>query len=121
MSDQEQFIKAYLAALYFTETGEDGQPGPDDKLTPLSQARCWIDARNFWWAYNGLIKASGASPEQAGHDFWLTRNSHGCGFWDRPEIYGENLAQELTRASKACGSFDPDFDIEHEEQPHEAH
>ena len=22
-------------------------------------------------------------PEQAGHDFWLTRNHHGTGFWDR--------------------------------------
>lgn len=22
-------------------------------------------------------------PEQAGHDFYLTRNSHGAGFWDR--------------------------------------
>lgn len=21
--------------------------------------------------------------EQAGHDFWLTRNEHGTGFWDR--------------------------------------
>lgn len=21
--------------------------------------------------------------ERAGHDFWLTRNGHGCGFWDR--------------------------------------
>jgi len=21
--------------------------------------------------------------EQAGHDFWLTRNGHGSGFWDR--------------------------------------
>lgn len=22
------------------------------------------------------------SIEYAGHDFWLTRNGHGCGFWD---------------------------------------
>jgi hypothetical protein len=27
---------------------------------------------------------------QAGHDFFLTRNSHGVGFWDRPEIWGAN-------------------------------
>ena len=33
---------------------------------------------------------------QAGHDFWLTRNGHGSGFWDRPEIYGEEKARELT-------------------------
>lgn len=23
------------------------------------------------------------NEEQAGHDFWLTRNHHGAGFWDR--------------------------------------
>jgi hypothetical protein len=22
-------------------------------------------------------------PGQVGHDFWLTRNRHGAGFWDR--------------------------------------
>ncbi len=27
---------------------------------------------------------------QLGHDFWLTRNGHGAGFWDR-----ENLTEEL--------------------------
>lgn len=25
----------------------------------------------------------GESEERAGHDFWLTRNHHGAGFWDR--------------------------------------
>lgn len=24
-----------------------------------------------------------SSAEQSGHDFWLTRNGHGAGFWDR--------------------------------------
>lgn len=35
-----------------------------------------------------------------GHDFWLTRNGHGAGFWDRG--YGE-LGDRLTRASKPYG------------------
>jgi hypothetical protein len=25
----------------------------------------------------------GYDPDDAGHDFWLTRNGHGAGFWDR--------------------------------------
>lgn len=25
----------------------------------------------------------GLEPAQVGHDFWLTRNGHGTGFWDR--------------------------------------
>lgn len=29
------------------------------------------------------LDATGLAPEVAGHDFWLTRNGHGTGFWDR--------------------------------------
>jgi hypothetical protein len=36
----------------------------------------------------------------AGHDFWLTRNRHGAGFWDR---YLDELGQRLTDASHGCG------------------
>lgn len=43
------------------------------------------------------------SDEQAGHDFWLTRNGHGAGFWDRG--LGA-LGDALTRAAKAYGSED---------------
>lgn len=35
-----------------------------------------------------------------GHDFWLTRNGHGAGFWDRG--YGE-LGEQLTAASRPYG------------------
>ena len=43
---------------------------------------------------------------QAGHDFWLTRNGHGSGFWDRPEIYGEEKAQELSALAETFGVVD---------------
>lgn len=33
------------------------------------------------------------APDQMGHDFWLTRNRHGAGFWDRG--LGD-LGKELT-------------------------
>ncbi len=36
----------------------------------------------------------------AGHDFWLTRNHHGCGFWDRG--LGE-LGDRLTAAAHGAG------------------
>jgi hypothetical protein len=39
----------------------------------------------------------------AGHDFWLTKNGHGAGFWDRG--LGD-LGKRLSDASKAYGSTD---------------
>jgi hypothetical protein len=41
--------------------------------------------------------------ECAGHDFWLTRNGHGAGFWDRG--LGE-LGEKLTKAAKTFGGCD---------------
>jgi hypothetical protein len=38
---------------------------------------------------------------QAGHDFFLTRNRHGTGFWDR----GVDNGDELTKAAHVYGSF----------------
>lgn len=37
---------------------------------------------------------------QMGHDFWLTRNGHGVGFWDRPEIWGDcaDLFSDIARS-----------------------
>lgn len=43
------------------------------------------------------------NPEQIGHDFWLTRNDHGAGFWDRG--LGE-LGERLTKISKDFGEID---------------
>jgi hypothetical protein len=39
--------------------------------------------------------------EKAGHDFWLTRNGHGAGFWDGD--WAEPAATKLTDAAHAMG------------------
>lgn len=41
--------------------------------------------------------------EQAGHDFWLTRNRHGTGFWDS-EL--GPVGDRLTNAAHAFGECD---------------
>jgi hypothetical protein len=48
--------------------------------------------------------ASGRTMEQASHDFWLTRNRHGAGFWDRGLPH--NLGRMLTEHAHAYGSCD---------------
>lgn len=42
--------------------------------------------------------------EMAGHDFWLTRNGHGTGFWDREELYTAQRAKRLTALAKDFGT-----------------
>lgn len=42
--------------------------------------------------------------EKAGHDFWLTRNGHGTGFWDRGLL--DEVGKRFTDAAKAFGQTD---------------
>ncbi len=37
-----------------------------------------------------------------GHDLWLTRNHHGAGFWDKPELWGD-CANLFTKLAEALG------------------
>lgn len=52
------------------------------------------------------------SDEQLGHDFWLTRNGHGAGFWDRkeldfrPETEAKNVGEWLTEIAHSFGELD---------------
>lgn len=39
-----------------------------------------------------------------GHDFFLTRNRHGAGFWDRG--YPDPIGSSLTEAAKSYGSWE---------------
>ena len=51
--------------------------------------------------------------DYAGHDFWLTRNGHGAGFWDRG--LGE-AGKKLTDAAHAfgeCNLYLGDDDVIH--------
>ena len=41
----------------------------------------------------------------APHDFFLTRNRHGAGFWDKTEIYGSDEAKRLTEIAHEFGEI----------------
>lgn len=46
-----------------------------------------------------------STPEQtAGHDFWMTRNGHGVGFWDGD--YPKEHGEKLTEACEKYGECD---------------
>ena len=40
---------------------------------------------------------------QAGHDFWLTRNGHGAGFWDGD--WPDRTGHRLSEAAKSYGEY----------------
>lgn len=44
-----------------------------------------------------------SAEEMAGHDFWLTRNGHGAGFWDRDALSEGDLGDKLSAIAKTFG------------------
>lgn len=63
-----------------------------------------------------ICEDEGKSYEGLGHDFWLTRNGHGAGFWDGDYTAemddGTDLGEALTKAAKSFGSGHADLYIE---------
>lgn len=102
----DEFTRAYIECLYFTDTGEEGQPDVEDELSPDALAACVSDCADFQESAAEMLAevyATGYTPEQAGHDFWLTRNWHGAGFWDRG--LGE-VGHRLSDHARAYGGCD---------------
>ena len=95
MTDLKQFAAATMEALYFTDTGEGDQPPQNAILAPETLANLYADCRSFWRQFGCYVEPAGMTPAQAGHDFWLTRNEHGAGFWDGdwPEPYADILTK----------------------------
>jgi hypothetical protein len=87
MTTLDKFLQAYIAVALWSSmdesTPEGGEPldknyGPDD-LASDTLAKMRADCEKFQAENATDIEGN---EEQAGHDFWLTRNSHGSGFWD---------------------------------------
>lgn len=103
MKTFDQFCLAYIeAALWSSNDNADIHP---DTLA-LMEADCTRfqseNAADLAAADYGSRGREYGTDECAGHDFWLTRNGHGVGFWDRD--LGA-LGDRLTKAAKAFGEF----------------
>ncbi|AXN57854.1 hypothetical protein [Acinetobacter phage ABPH49] len=116
-SDNPQFnafVKAYITAMLWSTPGTDPATGEEVEdlqafeLAAETVEQVKLECHAFWKdAYTIMerLDADGLhSFELSGHDFWLTRNGHGVGFWDRGL---GNTGDVLTAMSKKAGSCDP--------------
>lgn len=112
----DEFTLAYIkCALWSTndESNEQGGDPLDDNYGPEDIAAETLetmlaDCKRFQEENADDIAAGEdrldySTAEHAGHDFLLTRNGHGCGFWDGD--WPEEVGERLTEASKAFGEF----------------
>ncbi len=105
------FVESYLqtAAWATCESDECQEFTKDGKNIAALHCAKFLDKCH----QNGIKRAtvlSFAGEELAmlaAHDFFLTRNRHGAGFWDNENIYGEELAAKLTEIAKEMGECLP--------------
>lgn len=102
----DEFVGQYLRTALWSSHGDDGEPldglyEVSDISDDATQA-AYEECKDFILG-NAQDLAEIIDAGQAGHDFWLTRNGHGAGFWDRG--LGE-LGDRLTEASKVYGESD---------------
>lgn len=86
---------AYLACALWSSTDEDGTPLDSnytlDDIAPEAIQQAQSDCDQFVRQAGDWL--FGWTDDQIGHDFWLTRNRHGAGFWDRNMPTGEELTK----------------------------
>lgn len=115
----ELFLQGYIVAALWSssssdpETGEDIESLEGEAFGPGEIEKHRAACADFiehaaelldQYAEERQFHSGGYSVwELAGHDFWLTRNGHGVGFWDRG--LGE-LGIKLTEAAKSFGGVD---------------
>ena len=109
--DLDGFTRAYLECALWSSHDESDECGGDpldenystDDIALEALQSAIDDCLSFQADNADDLAESGLSDEQAGHDFWLTRNGHGAGFWDRG--LGA-VGDRLSKASKPYGSAD---------------
>lgn len=101
----EETTRAYIECALWASTDDAGEPldglySADDLAgeTREKMAADVVDFLNLLWREG--LDLGPIEPEQIGHDFWLTRNGHGAGFWDRG--LGD-LGETLTRLAHPYG------------------
>lgn len=99
----QAMIDGYVECALWSSLDEDDNPldGIDADLTDETRESMASDCQDFWASNYADLRTMDAG--QAGHDFWLTRNGHGAGFWDRG--LGQQ-GERLTRAAKIYGGVD---------------
>lgn len=95
-------LEQYIRTALWSSTDDDDEPLDRDHdrfdLAPETLDAMRADCVRFLDLAGPLVTGR---EGDAGHDFWLTRNGHGCGFWDGgwPEAEGKFL----TKLSKCFG------------------
>jgi len=101
----DTFTSQYIETALWSSNDDNGVPLDSnftvDKISPETLQTMIEDCREFQEKNHEMIQDD---LSLAGHDFWLTRNGHGVGFWEKGD-WPDHVGKELTKSSKDFGEF----------------
>jgi hypothetical protein len=117
----DDFTLGYITAALWSSMDEATEQGGEpldtnysrEDIAPETMAKMQADCARFQSENAGLItdenrihasREGSSTDAMAGHDFWLTRNHHGAGFWDGD--WAKVVGEKLTTAAHAFGEVD---------------
>lgn len=104
MRNLQTVLDAYIECALWSTPGMEGDP-----FEHLDESGCevnlvtYADMQADCSLFLSLMPDNPLDDQQVGHDFWLTRNGHGTGFWDRG--LGK-VGEQLTQLAKQFGEFE---------------
>lgn len=117
LTDLDEFTRHYIIAALWAENDQsDPETGGDplddnfdiEDIVPECLAVMIADCAKFQEENADDIATwedgEYTAEEMGGHDFWLTRNGHGAGFWDGD--WEKEVGARLTKACEAFGKVD---------------
>lgn len=113
--DVDEVLKHYMVAALWSSNDSDNEDQPFDRdystfdIDPATVESMKMDVVKFLTENKAALKESELSDDQIGHDFWLSRNGHGAGFFDHsldPDI--EKKLMNAAKAFKECNLYAED-------------
>lgn len=105
----DAFLRGYLECAEWSGISDDERPVFDASRRPAwahkAIREAYADCKAFREA--NALDLVGTDDAHAGHDFWLTRNRHGAGYWDGD--YPAEAGRRLTDAAHVYGSVNVTF------------
>lgn len=106
----DAFTRQYIDTALWSSTDNSTPSGgfPLDKnytihdISEETLKKMIADCVEFQKDYSETLADAG-SDGQNGHDFWLTRNGHGTGFWDRD--YDQQVVDVLRKGCIHVGEY----------------
>jgi hypothetical protein len=117
----ETIAEHYLIAAIWADKPDEykGEVKPTKKAKAKALKDCaafvelcgplFDQAMSRWEDGYGRHPDAGSAEAAFGHDFWLTRQRHGVGYWDRKELDADELGDQLTARAHEFGECYPDF------------